>query len=482
MSAFDGAEKHPIRRRRNLERYLVLVAIIGLLQAGCRRRPSNDLVWEVLLPWTPARVSTELAENGAEHYVLKQTHEPLFRKDDGQNFRSRVLKSWSRNVDSTAFEFCPNTALSFDEDHFFTAPSLRENLERITKRFAPSFSVTREGDCVSVRFQHRENKYLDFLAVYENAPSLKTKDPNVEVGLGPFMVKDITPEKIVLRRKKAVVNGYNIIIFHLYKGPTDPNLANRNIADFNQIPASDIPGWVLNEYQGLSKMLLGTYVLIINHPDAKVRAAIYNCMDVDGFRRAYFPGMTEFYDLMTVLPVGVPGAQAGRPEQVCGAVPLRSVRHPLVLVDWRSGNEAPLRAVLAAFTRKTGIPVELRNVNPNALMELAVKHQHPYNLVVLIGGSARAAYDIYFNYTLSRNRQIDFDLTKARQLYARLGEEDDSVKQTMLAMEIAAEISRQAAVLPLFQDVRRFYYPRGLKNLTIGRDFLEFPEVGDFEL
>jgi ABC-type transport system substrate-binding protein len=467
-------------RAHNQAYLIAALALAGQLLAGCSAC-QEDRAWEALLPAMPARVSPELAGVNTALYILKQTHEPLFRKDDGQSFQSRVLRDWSRAVDSTAFTFCPDTSLMFDEGHAFTAQGFQAHVEAATRRFDPSARLSQAGDCVKVGFRRGRKDYLDFLAMYENAPSLKTPDPKVEAGLGPFKVESISPENIVLVRKKPVRAGYNSVVLRFYRGPGDPGLQSRRIADFNRIPTADVPAWVAQEYQSFGNTLLKSYNLIINHPDPAVRKAVYGCMDVDGLRRAYFPANREFHDLKNILPVGVPGGQAGRPEQACPATPGQAPA-PLVFVDWRTDNGKPLREFVAVFTRRTGIPVRIKELTLSALADVALKRPHPYNLAVVALDAVRPDHSAFLDYVLKKDGLIDFDLPRAKALYARMARADDPAERTALVSRIVDDMADEAAVLPLFQDIRRFYYPKEVKNLVIGKGFLEYPEVGELRL
>ncbi|MFA5137724.1 MAG: hypothetical protein WC728_00715 [Elusimicrobiota bacterium] len=453
--------------------------IAAALAVGCGGPGPGGLAWEVLLPALPSRIVPESAGVNTVLYILKQTHEPLFRKDDGQRFESRVLRQWSRAVDSTSFTFCVDGSRTFDAGKPFSTADLQEHISRITGRFDPRHSLMREGDCVSVAFERSRKDYLDFLTRYENAPSLKTGDPDVEMGLGPFKVQSMTSERIVLSRKSPVKGGYDSVVLHFYRGPGDPNLQNRNIADFNRVLAADVPAWVADEYQSFGNTLLKSYNLVINYPDPAVRRAVFGCMDTEGLRRAYFPGQKDFYDLKTLLPVGVPGARAGKPTQTCPG-PLRGKsRVRLVFVDWRTDNEGSMREFVQAFARRTGIEVEVKPITLNELVDVVLNRPHPYQLAVIALDAVRPDHSAFFDYVLMEKSLIDYDLSKARALYARMALEDDGAKRNALASELAEEISREAAVLPLFQDLRRFYYPKGIRNLVIGKGFLEYPEVGE---
>lgn len=103
----------------HFKKVLILLCITGATLV-CERAGATEASWAVLYPSVPGRIATSLAGENDVYYVLKQTHEPLLRKDDGQNYSSRILRSWGRNIRSSEYTFCPDTRLSFAGGERFT--------------------------------------------------------------------------------------------------------------------------------------------------------------------------------------------------------------------------------------------------------------------------------------------------------------------------------------------------------------------------
>lgn len=468
----------------HLQTSLIAVLAAAVLSlSSCARK--QDQVWQALLPALPPRISTELAGINVELYILMQTHEPLFRTGDGLNFQSAVLRDWSRSLDSRRYRFCPDTSLRFDPAHEFSVDSFRAHIERVTPRFNSAFSVARDSACVSVIFAEAQHGYFDFLSLYENAPTQAQADARVEAGLGPYRVADFSAEKVVMTRKVPIRDGYNEIVLRLFKGSRDPELGNRRITDFNRIPPGDLPAWVKADYQDIGGSLPKSYNLVINHADPRIRRAVYGCLDLDGLRRAYFPGKNSFYDLKTLLPVGIPGAQPGKPEQTCDirALPPRGSTPPLVFVNWAGDNDEALRRLFDDFSAKTGIKVDIKRRTLSDLASVIFKRPHPYHLVVLALDSVRPDAQSFLDYVVTPVGLLDVDLPKASRLYPRMLAEKNPARRRALTVDIMDEITRQAVVLPLFQDARRFYYPTGIRNINTGDGFQgEYPNIGELRL
>ena len=433
----------------------------------------------MLIKDIPVRISTADAGLNMSLYVLKQTHEPYLRTDDGENYYSRILTRWERDLISRNFTLCPDTALEFSPGEKFSYGLFLTQISSATRGFAPDSEITGDGKCVRVRFPRPMRRYLDFLTLYEYAPTIK-KDDLIETGLGEYLPESVRPETILLRRKRKVSRGYNSIIMHKYGGPSDPNLENREINDFNRMQISTIPDWVKRKYAYLDSSILQTVVLIINHPDKAVRRTVYNCMDVDALRRALYPTWEEFADVSNVLPVGVPGAIPGKPPQHCDKSMRGNISRPLVFINFGVNNDAQMATFMADFRKRTGIPVSIKRLQDKEIQRTLYQSPRKYDLVIVSMGAVRPDHTAFFDYLVREDGYYDFKLGGLREMYSRLQLEGDPNSRNALGAQMAELISSDYVLLPLLQVNRRFYYPREIRNLTVGRGFLEYPEVADF--
>lgn len=100
--------------------------------------------------------------------------------------------------------------------------------------------------------------------------------------------------------------------------------------------------------------------------------------------------------------------------------------------------------------------------------------------MVLINFSVvQPEYDIFFKDFLVKNSLVDFNMPELAALRNRIVKEEGAV-MAELAGRIADGLGNEAAVLPLFQEVEKFYYPANIKNLIVGKGFTEYPEVAEF--
>ncbi len=457
----------------------VLLIVSLLLSFGKVFAVAND-TWGVVLLSVPPVISPAAAGVNTAYYILKQTHEPVLRKDDGSNYSSKILSTWSRSLKFYDYLFCPKTDLIFDARKKFTLEDLLGHLRKITKNFDKEAVISRKLDCVAVKFPVPRSLYLEYLSRYENAPSAPISGKNDENGLGPYFIVEHTADKISLARKKPVSNGYNRIVIYGYSGLAAGEAFKTEINDYNRISPSDVPKTVPANSQSFSNAVLKSFNLIINHPDKDVRDAVYNCVDVDKLRRAYLPGQQEFIDIKSILPLGVSGAEGGRPNQLCKKFKAPKNMKPLLFANWRNDNVAQMKEFSRQFYGMTGVPMVILTVSPEEFSKGVLGAGHPFNLEVLVLDAVSPEYSAFFEYICRRNGLINYLMPKAEALYKRLLAEEEEGRRINIAKEISMEISRESAVLPLFQEIRKFYYPKEIININVGMGFLEYPEVADF--
>lgn len=73
-------------------RLLIIVVSLFLLNGCVGREKTSADVWEVLIGALPTQIYLKNASETFIFYILMQTHEPLFRYDDLENYtlKSRV--------------------------------------------------------------------------------------------------------------------------------------------------------------------------------------------------------------------------------------------------------------------------------------------------------------------------------------------------------------------------------------------------------
>lgn len=457
----------------------VIICLLTMLFVY-RRGESYERTWEVLFSGLPVNITTAKASHNTLLYILKQTHEPLFRKDDGNNLTSRILLSWRRSVDSKDFVFCPDFNLGFSNKARFEEGFFLNYISSITAAYTPEFTVGRKDSCFNVRFKKSATTYLEFLTLYENAPTLWVSE-QIEDGLGPFRAVSINTSQIVLVRKSPVGNGYNKIIVHDFKGSGDELLKNKNISDFNRVLSFDVPKWASGKYRSFDNIRLKSVILVINYPNKDVRKKIYNCLVVDSFKRAYFPNINGGFDIKNVFPLGVPGALPGKPAQSCNEDIIKS-DVSVELANLRDDNHNELEIYSRDFQARTGIKIKVINYIPTELTKLRSRKTWAYNLLVMSADAVRPEQIAFLSPFLRKKPFIDYPLPALQKQYSEMLSVENPVRKSELSEILANGLAKEFVVLPLFQVTGKIYYPENIKNLEAGKGFLEYPEIAEFRL
>jgi hypothetical protein len=459
-------------------KYGLAAAVCLIFAAGIMCLKTHSRTWGVCVMGLPEKVNIELADEDVPLYILKQTHEPLLRKDDGQNYTSKILSRWRRNVGSTTYEFCPSGKARFDAAHPFTAEYLKKHLDAVTTKYAPEFSTELSGECVVVRFANGRIGYMDFLSMLGNAPTLG-KTENIELGLGEFAVKSIDKSRINLSRKEGCSNCYtDIIIYEAAANPED-DLKREDVADFNRISWREFPLDLAERFMSFESIPLKSGGLVLTTTDKDLRRVIYGCVDIPRFRRVVFPHKKKFNNISTILPVGVPGGIAGKPEQHCR--PLKKYGRAVLLAAIARGNEAEVMEYAETFRRRTGLEMRVQFYSAHELVKVLFARPHPFDMVAISFSVVQPEYETFFKDFVTNDGLVDYDLPRVSELRRSLLKLEDERGRTELAAKIAKELAGEAAVLPLYQEVRTFYYPAEIKNMMVGRGFTEYPEVADFK-
>lgn len=458
----------------------VLIGLVALsaVLAGCGGLHNEE--WGVLVYGLPQKLSVGNASETTSYYILKQTHEPILRTDDGRTYYSRILKSWKRNLGSSEFLFCPDAAREFSAGENFTAERLFSHLKAITAKFDPKARVYGVNGCVQVDFPRQRKDYLEYLSAYENAPTM-SRTPEIEDGLGKFYAESVSNEKIVLNRKDVAGGRYARAVFYEFKGKGDANLQNRNIRDFNLIPGYDVPDWAKHTQNEFNTVELKSVVLIINHNDPAVRKAIYNCINPAVLRSALFPQKKDFYDIKTILPIGMPGALGGIPEQHCARFH-NKVKEELTFANWTAEAGPALQRFADSVRAESGLRIRIVAHNPGELAKKLHTSPHPYNMVVVVQDAIRPNSAAFYPRFVFRDSYYDFPRKDLEYKYKKLMEEQNESKQIAEAAALAEQFAEQAIALPLYQNVKKLYYPKEIRNLNVGKGFLQYPEVAALEI
>jgi hypothetical protein len=210
--------------------------------------------------------------------------------------------------------------------------------------------------------------------------------------LGEFYVDEIDKEKIILKRKRKIKNGYNKIMIRDYKDSNDLKLNDKKVEDFNLIYKFDTPDWVKKNYISFDVFEIKSVVLVIDSPDRKIRKTIYNCVNINELIKSFYGekafASTSFNYISTILPYGIYGAKQGLPEQKCKSLKTNKNFY-MRFGDWREGNNVSMDNFLKELSKKTGIKIKLQPLSIQDLIKPLSKSDKPYDLTIAVIDAVR---------------------------------------------------------------------------------------------
>jgi len=468
------------------KKIILLLVMLSFCVSSCGKKEKNDEAWDVLSLVIPEKVSPEVSFANIGFYVLRQTHEPIFHWSNIKaQYYSTILKSWNRSSDFKIFTFCPDATKLFDRNQKFSEKILENSLKKSLNKASGHYIISTEGKCVVLKFERPEKQLLKTLSYYEMAPSISTENPKIELGLGPFKGIKISDDELFLERKEKAKNGYNYIRFTRYKGLQDRNLNNVNIEDFNRIYVTDVPDWIKKSYDNYGVMLLQSLVLLINVKDPVLRSYLYNCLDVKKIRQAFSPRQEKFYDIGNILPVGIIGASNTLPVQKCEKY-RANLTHKnskaLIFLNWKESSQDTLSNYFSEFSLKNKIEIKVNPLPITNLLHVVFNRPHAYDLHIMAIDAVRPDYSAFYEFFNDRNDAVvDINVPIKKLLNDLYAESNDS-KIEQIVKKINGILANSGVVLPLYQQVRDFYYPKNVKNISFGKNFLEYPDVAELKL
>jgi hypothetical protein len=179
----------------------------------------------------------------------------------------------------------------------------------------------------------------------------------------------------------------------------------------------------------------------------------------------------------------VPGAQRGFPKQDCQAAlsKMPKKRDNIIFSNWRTDNNMQMRRFVDAFFKRTGVRIRLVHYPPDEFKKMLHNRPRPYHLTVMHLDAVVPDYRSFLETFFRKDGYLDFDLPAGAKYFKEMLRTEDSGRKHELAMYTAGELSKEAVALPLYQNVRRFQYPKKIRNIVVGQGFLVYPEVGDFK-
>ena len=454
---------------------IIIFSLLLLCSASCSKK-SNDDTWDIIAFGLPKIITPSIANINMGLYILKQTHEPLFRYKKRTELYSNLLNNWDRDLKYQHFNFCIKSNLYFSKGNPYEVDHLKQDLSKVAVKLSSKFKIGVNGKCIKIQFEYAQKSFLDMLTKYKNAPSRSTQNNKWDNGLGHFKITNITNKKISLKRKVQVEDGYNKVNFWAYSGKDDPVLTFSGIEDYNRVLIQDLPANKLKSYQKFNVAVLQTINLVLNVKDAELRKDLFNCLEINEFRQAFMPEQKDFLDVGTILPIGIPYSRKEKILQNCK--PKKSIGI-VKFYNWNKSSTNSLKSYFSNLQKRTGLSIQVIDITMSQFVEMILKSPHPYDLTVVALDATDVNYNAYFSPIIDEKSVVDIERKELQKLYEKFKANKPN-EQSVDA--ITSQILKRHLLLPLYQEVRDFYFPKHVKSLTLGKNDLEYLEISELRL
>nr|HPQ81987.1 hypothetical protein [bacterium] len=410
-------------------------------------------------------------------YVIKQLHEPLFSSSAIGKPKSRILDSWFASPDGAEYTFCLKPSLAYSNGKAVTNEDLWENFRLFDERgyLARKIAGHRaEGGCLAISFDAPYPRLTwDLMSYKTSIADPATRGERVVVGISPYRVTEIGERIIRLRAESGV--RYREISFHYWR-PGDEALF-RGFDDINMVVANDIPADIDEYMNRYDLAMMKIYGMVINSANPELRSYLFNCLDIDKLR-----GMTDrkkkaFRDVGGVLPLGMPGAVAGRVKQECPAAPMKR-RTKAKMVTFYEDCADEMREYLTARLGPLGIDAEVKVVDSNEMSYYLWSKEKPYDMAIIgIDSPLPEPISFFSNFLPGESALTN---VRNRTLEKIAGEYSDAApdaqrEEQMRRANMAVIEAHQ--VLPLYQADSPLFYSKRVSHVGADQFLIGIPKI-----
>lgn len=460
---------------------LVLAAAISLIKTV--NKVARDDEWHVLMMALPEEISTEVSDVSIVSYILAQTHKTVFKKSSNGLFVSEVLTDWNLSSDGKIAKFCVDGRIEFSANRNFSTSDLKNAIANAIDKVPQS--ITQVGaDCIEYSFSTPSFDLIEALSHIKNAPTIRIQNSKFESGLGKFLIESLSGNEVVLRRKVKENKSINVIRIFKYHGPGSfvSEANERLIDDPNRVSFDLIPAEIKESYKTFKFTQLQSGVLIINVRDIATRKRIYNCIDIPKLISAFAPDLVDRIFIQTLLPVGVPGGIEGIADQKCKDVAGQRYKN-VTFFNWKLPVQSRIETYFRDLQSQMGFPINVSQIDNSLLMKIATnKYEGDFISIFGLDSISAAPIDFYSGLIERHSHLPAIQNPKLFQLFEKLKSIPRDAQNEVLN-QIEKEIRATAIILPLYQPLRTFYYPKNIEGVVNSVDHsLLTPDISKIRL
>ena len=474
-------------------RFAVIIrAIVGTAWAGIALSAcsSHSTTYRIALRHLPTEGDPFTSQVNTDHLVMLQLYYPLFTRLSSGALTSEFLDlnaTRASNSEFTRFDLCLREGLKYSDGSPVETADLARSLTESHHRqenLPELVSATPRGRCVSVALKKPGMRYFDQLTDVSNTVVSSTRKTGIfPVGLGPYRVADVNPDRLrLVANEGRVLGDFTAIEFVRFTNVEQDLKAG--VIDFNHTGQVEIPEKVRPGYQRVSRPAFKSYALVVNYPDGRLRRDFAHCFDTADFIKLLDIRLTPAPGF---LPLGIMGSEVG--GEPAGVAPNSNDCHmrsapAMTFYNYLDGATPKITDFFRQHQAHLPVPVEVKNASIDELIKVMYSRDRigaviGFDSSSSTGANARDAAAFFENFTRpNRSQRLISQPVEGLEERVRfaLGEAQPEVKDSEYrkAHRILLE---SGYVIPLGQLETEQYYPKYIGNISWSDTISGYPRI-----
>lgn len=462
--------------------YLKLALTLFIVSAlGCKDKVPKT--YRVVLQSLPEFINPHTNRVNIFHYINLQLYYPMFiKRSDGELSSAFLDMERTRAMSSQfdQFQMCIIRGIQFSDGTQITVDHLvnaLHNVHKLRGSLPLLKNIEMTAGCALVSLQAPDINYFHDLTGLQSTILSDHQIHGHRIGLGPFKIKEKTPNKIILERITTASNDkqFQFIEFIKYQ-PEILSETDLKIQDWNHLYQLNLPKETTNSFQTIHRPILKTYFLLVRIKNDKVRQRFSSC----------FPGqqILKYLNLNLVpgrgiIPKGLPGSLEGlasTPEKTkCETRLPLSIRYFV----YSDAQLDPLKEFITDTKELLPSKIALIRSTLDETIRAATSEE---NFMTLVGADPLdSASEDFFNGFVGVGGFPFQPLKLFEMLLKKATASRRSVQYGELITEAHKELLNSGYVIPLGQLVAEQKYPSNITHITFQDRVHGFPDVQEME-
>ncbi len=465
---------------------LVLLAILASIAATPTPTLATvERTYSVGLRFIPGKLDPRRSQINTDRYILMHVYEPMFRAEPDGRLSSAFLdldRTRSTSPDFRSFELCLKQNAAFSDDSRIEVSHLTAAVvaaHAIQENLPPMTRAQESGPCLIVNLGKPEPNYFDKLTSLVGTILKSEEYEFAPIGLGAYRVASHSKDRISLRAIPGRVAGdFKKIQFHRYVDV--PHALADRIDDWNHIYQMKVPESVTQRQQVVESPTYKTYALIVNIPDARLRARFAACLNKEAIPEIFSMKLTP---VPGFLPKGIPGwnvnyrATPTDPASCTAGASQGRIKW----LNWRPDAHGELMAELTRQAPRLPLRVDVEPLDPAGIPQIGFDRKPK---VILVGfdtsGSASdqtPESSVFFEAFYRSNRLINAPVVGLEASVRAAAIEPNRRAKDQKYSRAHQLLLESGYIVPLGQLQSSQYYPSNVSRIVWADRVSGYPRI-----